>query len=352
MWIYDPGFCDGSGSKGTGEYWTIGGSNGNDDPEPVSAFYRLYNTSNTAWDFTDDVRADGQSGTFLADGDSQPNTFRRGVNNNGVRYYDSSLRGIPDNDVTYSDCDGAAWHHDWWNIASNLPAGTYRLNTTSHDRVWVNDQNDTTALNAFAIWASAGGTSINNVRVYGLGAMEAYFPLPAGQPSEFYLAQIEAVHANKWVDISLWDPGDTGGLSANLQILMPQQPGASSCANASYCPVPFYYNVSAGTTLPTNFTCGPTTSSQVSSIQTSSGSGGFYNGEWVRLCFQLPSDWTAPIPVPDSMTPTGGQGGGWFRIRYNMGSGSNPSTDLTTWKVEVRGNPVHLITPGDDTPTP
>jgi hypothetical protein len=35
-----------------------------------------------------------------------------------------------------------------------------------------------------------------------------------------------------------------------------------------------------------------------------------------------------------------------------MGNGDGTSTDLTTWKVEVRGNPVHLITPGDDTPMP
>jgi hypothetical protein len=352
VWIFDPGFCDGSSSRGTAEYWTIGGSNGADPTQTVSAFYRLYNTSDTPWDFTDDVRADGQSGSAVGDGDSQPNTFRRGLGNNGAKYYDSTLRGQPSGSG-YTDCDGTLGHHDWWQIGSNLPAGTYRLHTTSHDRILVNDQNNTTALNSFAIWASTnGGASVANVKVYGLGAMEAYFPLPAGEVAQFYLAQIEAIHANKWVDISLWDPGDTGGLSADLSILMPQAPGASTCGNPSYCPVPFYYNSVAGTTIPTNFTCGPSTSSQVTAIQTSAGSGGFYNGQWLRLCFQLPANWTAPVPTPDGLTPTGGQGGGWFRIQYDMGGGTNPATDLTTWKVEVRGNPVHLITPGDDVPTP
>lgn len=351
IWLYDPGFCDGTRTAGTGEDWQIGGSLGADPPVSVSAFYRLYNTVNTAWDYSDDLRVDTQSGSAVGDGDSQPNTYRRGSGNLGLRYYDSSLTGPPASG-TFTDCKNLAWHHAWWQIGTNLGPGTYRLHTTSHDRILPNDQNNATALNSFAIYASGPGGSANNVKVYGLGAMEAYFPLPAGQPSTFYLAQIEAVHANKWVDISLWDPGDTGGLSANLQILMPQRPGASTCSNASYCPVNFYYNSVAGTTIPTNFTCGPSTSSSVSSIQTSSGSGGFYNGDWLRLCFQLPANWTAPIPIADSMTPTGGQGGGWFRIRYNMGSGSAPSTDLTTWQVEVRGNPVHLITPGDDVPTP
>ncbi len=357
VWLFDPGFCDGTGSAGTGEYWTIGGSNGASTPVAVSAFYRLYNTVNTAWDFNDDVRVDGQSGTAVGDGDIQPNSFRRGVNNNGVRYYDSTLRDEPSSGA-YTDCDGLSWHHDWWQIGFNLGPGIYRLHTSSHDRILANDQNNATGLNSFAIYASGPGGAVNNVKVYGLGAMEAYFPLPAGQPSTFYLAQIEAVHANKWVDITLWDPGDTGGLSANLEVLMPKIPGGTmptgvpNCGNASYCPVPFHFNAVTGTTIPTDFTCGPETSGTVTSIQTSAGSGGIYNGRWLRLCFQLPENWTAPVPTPDGLTPTGGQGGGWFRIRYNMGSGSQPSTDLTTWTVEVRGNPVHLITPTEDLPTP
>ncbi len=332
IWVFDPGFCDGTATAGTGEDWAIGGTNGASDPVTVSAFYRLYNTANTAWDYTDDTRADGQAGSGVGDGDSQPNSYRRGVNNNGARYYDSTLTGPPDSG-TFTDCSTASWHHNWWQIGSNLPAGIYRLHTTSHDRILPNDQNNTTALNAFAIYASGPGGAINNVKVYGLGAMEAYFPLPAGQPSTFYLAQIEAVHANKWVDITLWDPGDTGELSANIQILMPKAPGGSmpagvpNCSNASYCPVPFRTNAVTGTTIPDNFTCGPTTSGSVTSIQTSAGSGGIYNGRWLRLCFQLPANWTAPIPVADSLTPTGGQGGGWFRIRYNMG-GSAGVTSL------------------------
>jgi len=37
---------------------------------------------------------------------------------------------------------------------------------------------------------------------------------------------------------------------------------------------------------------------------------------------------------------------GWWKIRYNMsGSSSQFSTDLTTWKVDIRGNPVHLVLP-------
>ena len=348
VWIYDPGFCDGTGTAGTGENWTIGGSNGASDPQPVSAFYRLYNTNNTAWDYTDDTRADAQAGVAVGDGDIQPSSFRRGVNNDGRRYYDSTLTDEPDEDVTFFDCNGASWHHNWWRIASNLPAGIYRLHTTSHDRILPNDQNNTTALNSFGIWASAGGTNVSNVKVYGLGAMEAYFPLPPNSTAQFYLAQIEAVHANKWVDISLWDPGDARVI-ADLSILMPTTGG--------YVPVNFYSHSHSGTTLPSDFTCGADDNDGGQqprpSVRTSNGgSTGIYNGQWLRLCFQLPENWTAPTPPVDALTPTGCVCNGWFRIQYNMGAGDGSSTDLTTWKVEVRGNPVHLITPTEDLPTP
>lgn len=160
--------------------------------------------------------------------------------------------------------------------------------------------------------------------------MEAYFPLPAGRASTFYLAQIEAAHAGKWMDIDLWDPGDTGSLVADLEILAPTGGG--------YSPVSFYVNTIAGTTMPSSFTCGPSTSTARSIIRTSNGSGGIYNGYWVRLCVQLPDNYSAP-------TPPGETEAGWWKIRYTMGSGTNASTDLTTWKVSIRGNPVHLVIP-------
>ena len=47
--------------------------------------------------------------------------------------------------------------------------------------------------------------------------MEAYTPLEPSTSAEFYLAQIEAAHAGKTMEIKLWDPGDTNSLSANLE---------------------------------------------------------------------------------------------------------------------------------------
>jgi hypothetical protein len=290
----------------------------------VSAFYRLYSTNNTPYDYGDDTQV-SSSGL--------DNEFRRGFRNNSAEYYDDQVfdalgRVVPDdldNSSTYTDCTGQSWHHNWWLLASGLPAGTYRLHTTSTDTASPNDQNNTTALNAFAIWVNSSGG-----RVYGLGAMEAYFPLPEGQVSTFYLAQIEAAHAGKWMDIDLWDPGDTGNLTADLEILMPNGSG--------FTPATFYYNSNQGTTLPGSFTCGPSTSSATTSLRTNTSGTSHFNGYWVRICIEIPDTYTAPND------PATGQPG-WWKIRYTMGNGTSAATDLTTWKVNIRGNPVHLVVP-------
>ena len=103
------------------------------------------------------------------------------------------------------------------------PGGTtYRVHTYSTDPTSRSDQGNTTALNAFAIWSRATG---GDPRVYGIGAMQTYVRLPQNTTSEFYLARIERIHAGRTVEIRLWDPGDTGSLSASLQILMPTEIG-------------------------------------------------------------------------------------------------------------------------------
>ncbi len=100
---------------------------------------------------------------------------------------------------------------------------------------------------------------------------------------------------------------------------------------------PFYWNHSSGSVKPTSFDCGPSTSSLVSSITTSTGTGGIFNGQWLRICIKLDDAYSAPID------PASGEAG-WWRISYQM-IGSGASTDLTTWEVNIRGNPVHLKVP-------
>ncbi len=313
LWIFDPGFCEaGSTGLGTGEFWTVGGSNGYSSRQPVSAYFDLYDSNETPWDTDDDTLVDSSNDTY------ERMDFQDHV------LYGTTGQGAP----TQPDCSAETWHHDWWRLSTGLAGGkTYRLHTYSTDPDSASDQNNTTGHNTFAFWA---GSTSGTPRIYGIGAMEAFVRLPGGASSEFYLAQIDAVHAGKTMLIDLWDPGDTGALSATLQIL---EPGTSN-----YVPATFDYTAmresSAGAS------CDTRTGSDVTSVTTNTGGSSLYNGCWLTISIRLPSDYAAPHPSSDSVTSEGG----WWKIRYSMGgSTSSYSTDLTTWQVSIRGSPVHLV---------
>ena len=104
----------------------------------------------------------------------------------------------------------------------------------------VADQRNTNGESTFALYAAASGGA---PRIYGLGAMQMFTPLSSAGgtvTSEFYLAQIDAVHAGKTVEIKLWDPGDTNPLAANLQIEIPTSGG--------WAATPFDWSATKGTT--------------------------------------------------------------------------------------------------------
>jgi Flp pilus assembly protein TadG len=312
LWIYDPGFCEaGSTGLGTGEFWTLGAPNGYSTRQPISAYFALYDTHQTPWNDDDDT-------LVVSSGD----TFERSD------YQDHTLFQAAGGTPTQPNCRDLSWHHNWWQLADNLTGGkTYRLHTYSTDPNAATDQDNSTGHNTFAFWARSTSGS---PRIYGIGAMEAFVRLPGGTSSEFYLAQIDAVHAGKTMIIDLWDPGDTGALSASLEILKPTASG--------YVPATFDYTAfresAAGSS------CDSRTGTNVSSVTTNTGGSSLYNGCWLTIQVRLPADYDAPHPSSDSVTDEGG----WWKIRYSMGgSSSSYSTDLTTWQVSIRGSPVHLV---------
>ncbi len=341
VWIYDPGFCDTGNGQGTTETWVSGtglnangGPNGTGTDHPISTQFTLFrDADSTPYDYGDD--------DFVT---SSGAAFRRST------WYDPGIGGSAPGGAAAPagvDCASLTWHNDWWQLASGLAAGNYRLHATNriftgtdpNRTTWdaSDNQSSSSGGNYFGIWTNAGG------RIYGLGAMEATFYLPVGFKSAFYLAQIEAAHAGKWVDIDLWDVGDAGsGIISSLEILAP---GA-----ADYEPIEFYYTSVTGTTIPAGFTCNASSNGPVTSVQTNAGGGtGAYEDSWLRLCLKIPDDYAAVHPSSDAITAEGG----WWKIRYFIETGPAGSAvgDVTTWQVTVRGNPAHLITPAADTGT-
>ena len=227
VYVFDPGFCSVPTDRGTGDRW-FGGNNA------ISSWYDLYDLNNTPYDFLDDPLV-ASSGTL----------FRN------LRAADTSMGGsIPSGGV---ECkrkstqygDGRDYHDAWYLLNPGAPLSggatgkVYRLHTTGTDSANPSAQRNANGEQSFSLYVSAAGCC--SPRIYGFGAMQAFTPLKSNggaTTSEFYLAQIEAVHAGKTMELMLWDPGDTDPLQANVQILIPTAGG--------WTPTNFAYEASGG----------------------------------------------------------------------------------------------------------
>src|SRR5205807_260592 len=305
VWLYDPIFCatglgTSSGRRlGAGDNWFGNGGTG------ITTVYNLLDMNGTPYTLADDTLI-ATSGALFANNnyvDKGP-LYRGNGNYNG---YDGS---------SSLDCQASPFHNKWWRLATGLTEGQYRLQVTTSSGTL-----GESAINAFGIEATASAGP--SARVYGQSRMEAFIVI--NNTSVFYLAQIEAAHAGKTLEIKLFDPGDISDTVFKIRLPQATAPG--------YTYPTFSYTA-------TGSSCGaPTSGSGVTSLRTSDASGcRYFNNQWVTISVPIPTTYTAPVAPGDPP----GSGGGWWKIEYGtLGTGQ----DITTWEVNIRGNPVHLITP-------
>jgi hypothetical protein len=334
VWIYDPTFCattsgPGGGHLGAGDHWLNGGSV---NALPVSTYFRLWDMRGTAFTTTDDVLVTSSGNTFANEYqvDKSP-AYATGVggepSNNFADGNEPGTNGTP----VPADCRAHIAHNRWWQLASGLAAGVYRLQVTTTDPANATANQDQMFENMWSLQVVGGGSP----RIYGSGRMVSYANIQSGAQI-FYLAQIDRRSGiGKTLQIDLFDPGDTAAPTW-LQILSPD--------GNTYAPVRFNYtadaNASAGHTSGTNVTC----------IQTRGGTGStapagcpsdattnppeFYQNSWIRITIPLSLAYGA-----GGLIPPGEPAAGWWKIKYTVNKGN----DTTTWMVSLRGNPVHLV---------
>src|SRR2546428_2171961 len=299
-WLYDPMFCaTGLGTTSgrrlrAGDNWFSTGGIG------ITTVYNLLDMNGTPYTLADDTLMATSGALFANSNAVDKGPVYRGNQNYGGYNGSASV-----------DCQSSPYHNAWWRLATGLSAGQYRLQVTSNSGALNED-----AINAFGIQATAAAGP--SARVYGQNRMEAFIVI--NNTSVFYLAQIEAAHAGKTLEIKLFDPGDIS--DTVFKIRLPTSTG-------------FVYP--SFTFSATGSSCGaPTSGGPTTSLRTSDTSGcRFYNNEWVTISVPIPATYTAP-------TPPGEAGPGWWKIEYiTAGTGQ----DITTWEVNIRSNPVHLITP-------
>lgn len=312
VWLYDPLFCP-TGRKttapnnrlGTGDVWFTNGG------VPVTTEFKLWNMNGTPYSTTDDTLVASDGGLF-----SSMDDIDKSANFRGDQQYGGGVNS--GNAGSYGDCAASPYHNAWWRLASGLSEGDYRLQVVTSSGGTNQD-----GLNAWGIQATALSMPPgSSARVYGQSRMALTMNVASGT-SIFYLAQIDAVHAGKTLEIKLFDAGDIS--NTTLRILQPTATG--------YTPATFSWTSTgwAGPA-PSQTSGGP-----VSSLLTSGNCAGcgYFQNHWLTLSIPLPTTYTAP-------TPPGEPGPGWWKIQYSTGASG---LEVTTWEVNIRGNPVHLVIP-------
>ncbi|TMC71366.1 MAG: hypothetical protein E6J13_07965 [Chloroflexi bacterium] len=305
VWIYDPMFCA-TGLRTTAPFQRLGvGDRWYSIPSTrsVTTEFKLWSMSGTPYSTSDDVLIAADGGLF-----TNMDYADKGPDYSGNRDYGNGYNGSGS-----ADCASSPYHNSWWQLASGLSEGQYRLQVVTNGGGLAQQ-----ALNTFGIQLTT--TLGTGARIYGQSRMCANVNLSSATVL-FYLAQVDAVHAGKTLEIRLFDPGDI--TSTTLRI---KQPTASGYTDATF---KFTATGSAGGA-PTSG--GPQTSLATSNAITPTG---FYNNQWVTIQVALPADYRAPTP-PGETQP------GWWKIEYTVGASGQ---DVTAWEVNIRGNPVHLVVP-------
>ena len=318
--LFDPVFCavgaNASGSwYGAGDHWTTeGASGGSPDPGgPVTTVFTLKGDNNTPYDLSDDP------------------TVAQLVESN-QRWADQSGRVGSQNAgrAALPDCSANPHHNQWvpqqsWTTPgpASLPPGKYRLNVDTSQGA----NAGTGAENLWSIYVGDSGPA-GSARVYGGGRMVAYNNITSTTGYQrFYLAQIDAVHAGKTMEIELFDPGDVGQ-NAWIRVLSPD--------GNVYSYARFDYSSDSSCVNGRSDSCAATGRTQIQTYRT--GSGSSFDNSVITIAIPLPSTYgSGGLNPPGDATNEQG----WWQIEYQVGA----ANDTTTWRVSIRGNPVHLVIP-------
>jgi Flp pilus assembly protein TadG len=302
VWLYDPMFCATGGQSstgrrlGVGDFWFANGGTA------MTTVYNLWDMNGTPYNITDD--------TLVA----ARNYVSSGVDKS-ANYKGNSSYGGGAGSGSGPDCAADPAHNQWVQLANGLSEGQYRLQVVTSSGTFSEN-----GVNGFGIEVTSASGALPHV--YGQSRMEAFIVI--NNTSVFYLAQVEGAHAGKILEISLFDPGDIS--STNFKIRIP------SATAPGYTYATFTYTA-------TGSSCGgPTSGGPTTTLVTSTSSCNYYNNQWVTISAVIPTTYTAPVAPGDPP----GAGGGWWKIEYGtLGTGQ----DITTWQVNIRGNPVHLVIP-------
>jgi len=174
------------------------------------------------------------------------------------------------------------------------------------------------ASNHYSVRANVGvGT---DPRVYGINDMSIWSN-DLVQNSQLYIAEIEAIHAGKKLELQFYDPGDANADSF-MTLLSPFGP-----VNCSW--TVWNHNLTSQSQSPGSGACTWQTTDT-----SRPGDRRVYNEQWIVALIDLPDD---PAAMCNPALPSDRQC--FWKMELDL---SDP-TERTTWRARVIGNPVRLI---------
>jgi Putative Flp pilus-assembly TadE/G-like len=339
--IFDPGFCamgapttpTGLPNYGAGDHWVNSGKSGRS--YPVSTYYYVYNTNNqpllgpTNWTYMN-----------ISSGSMFEN--ETGGDNSTAGAYNQSAA-----DACTAAAGNDDFHNKWYTLASGLPAGTYEVQVTTTNinpttgAVTGETSDATNGQNMFAIQISDTGGAVPPT-VFGYDKMAVYNNLAGSNlPQQFYIAQVDKdTGAGKTLTIDFFDIGDSS--AGYIQILSPDG-GTPHVVPFNY--TTYNFNSSLSKVGPPGNCSGGTSDScsgaGVTKITVAkTGVGSSFNNTWIEITIPLSSDPVTGYGATGLWGPDSNPANkGWWQIQYVVTAAS----DLTTWSVNVNGNPVHLV---------
>ena len=230
---------------------------------------------------------------------------------------------IPENNLTPTTCslgtnslsinseDNTPPYRNTWSRMCRIPnptEGIYTLRVS-------NGGNGIGGSNSYSILADSANFGPTNVtRVYALNEMSIFTNAPSGSAT-VYIAEVDPVHANKTLELTFYDPGETAG--SGTMTVVPPPPLTTAGISCSWV---------ATNNHPPN----APTSGNTCSINTSIGGNSQYNAEWITMQIQIPDETVYTCdPAVDCF--------------WKMNLALQTAHDRTTWEAKVIGNPVALV---------
>jgi hypothetical protein len=215
--------------------------------------------------------------------------------------------------------------------STQLPAGTYRLRVDTLDYDGSLPPGNQRTHKGYAIRAlDTSGNPCAGCSVGAWADMCYYTPIASGGSFRIPIFQLPPTYAGKTVSVDVFDPGDLGSGTGNVDINILDPTGAIVAATPPATVSVFDLGVGRPPRVgfPPVLIGNPATAS----FRATMGGTTLYNGHWVELT----------IPIPSTYNPGNNPANWTFSLQYVTSSGA-ASTDTVTVAVGLAGDPAHLL---------